>query len=51
MQALSDALEDSLNKRGVKIVFGQKVNSINFDDVKKNWKVSATSKQEMVELQ
>ena len=46
MQALSDALEDSLKKRGVNIVFGQKVNSINFDDVKKSWKVCASSKLE-----
>ncbi len=48
MQALSDALEDSLKKSGVNIVFGQKVNSINFDDVKKIWKVSATFKQEKI---
>ena len=49
MQDLSDALEDSLKKTGVNIVFGQKVNSINFDDVKKSWKVCAISKQENFE--
>ena len=36
----------SLKKRGVNIVFGQKVNSINFDYVKKSWKVCASSKLE-----
>ena len=46
MQVLSDALEDSLKKTGVKIVFGQKVNSINFDNEKKIWKVCAKSKKE-----
>ena len=49
MQALSDALEDSLKKKGVNIVFEQKVNSINFDDVKKSWKVCATSNQEKMD--
>ncbi len=49
MQVLSDALEDSLKKTGVNIVFGQKVNSITFDDVKKIWKVGAKSKQENVD--
>ncbi len=43
MQVLSNALEDSLKKTGVKVIFGQKINSINFDDVKKSWKVSAIS--------
>ncbi len=46
MQVLSEALEDSLKKTGVKIVYGTKVNSINFDDLKKIWKVCATSKKE-----
>ena len=46
MQVLSEALEDSLKKTGGNIVFSQKVNSINFDDVKKSWKVCAKSKQE-----
>ncbi len=49
MQVLSEALEDSLKKTGGNIVFGQKVNSINFDDVKKSWKVSAISKRENFE--
>ncbi len=49
MQVLSEALEDSLKKTGVNIVFGQKVNSINFDDVKNSWKVCAISKQENLE--
>ena len=47
-RALSDALEDSLKKTGVNIVFGQKVNSIIYSDVKKNWKVCTTSKLEKV---
>ncbi len=46
MQVLSDSLEDSLKKSGGNIVFGQKVNSINFDNVKKSWKVCAISKQD-----
>ena len=45
MQALSEALEDSLQKTGVNIIFGQKVNSISFDDISKRWKVSASSKK------
>ncbi len=49
MQVLSEALEDSLKKTGGHIVFGQKVNSINFDDIKKSWKVCAISKQENLE--
>ena len=49
MQDLSQALEDSLKKTGVNIVYGQKVNSINFDDVKKSWKIYAISKQENLE--
>ena len=49
MQDLSEALEDSLKKTGVNIVFGQKVNSINFDDVNNSWKVCAISKQESFE--
>ncbi len=43
MQALSDALEDSLKKTGGNIIFGQKVNSLNFVE-KKSWKVCASSK-------
>ncbi len=49
MQDLSVALEDSLKKTGVNIVFGQKVNSINFNDVKNIWKVCAISKQKNLE--
>ena len=45
MQVLSEALEDSLKKTGANIVFGKKVNSIKFIDVKKGWKVCAISKQ------
>ena len=45
MQSLSDALENSLNKTGVNLIFGQKVNSINFDDLNKCWTVSANSKK------
>ena len=46
MQVLSEALEDSLKKTGADIVFGQKVNSINFDDVKKRWQVCTKFNQE-----
>ncbi|MDC3118333.1 C-3',4' desaturase CrtD [Prochlorococcus sp. AH-716-K03] len=46
MQVLSEALEHSLKKTGVNIIFGQKVNSIHFDEVKKRWKVCASSKRE-----
>ena len=45
MQSLSDALESSLSKTGVNLIFGQKVNSINFDDLNMCWKVSANSKK------
>ena len=45
MQSLSEALESSLSETGANLIFGQKVNSINFDDVKKCWKVSANSKK------
>ena len=41
MQELSKALEDSLKRKGVNIVFGQEVKSINFDESKNSWKVSA----------
>ncbi len=44
MQSLSDALESSLIKTGVNLIFGQKVNSINFDDLNMCWKVFANSK-------
>ncbi len=45
MQSLSEALESSLRKTGVNLIFGQKVNSINFDYVNMCWKVSADSKK------
>ena len=45
MQVLSEALEDSLKKTGVNIIFGQKVKSVSFDDLENCWKVCATSKQ------
>ncbi len=45
MQSLSEALESSLSKTGVNLIFGQKVNSINFDDVNTCWEVSASSKK------
>ncbi len=45
MQSLSEALERSLLNTGVKLIFGQKVNSIIFDDHNMCWKVSANSKQ------
>ncbi len=44
MQSLSEALEDSLNKTGANIIFGEEVNSIIFDDQTKCWKVFAKSK-------
>ncbi len=49
MQGLSEALENSLKDTGVNILFGQKVNSMKYDDVKKSWKVCAISKQENLE--
>ena len=45
MQSLSDALESSLSKTGVNLIFGQKVNSINFDDLNMCWKISSNSKK------
>ena len=45
MQSLSEALENSLNKTGGNIIFGQKVHSINFDDQNKCWKILAKSKK------
>jgi len=45
MQSLSQALESSLIKTGVNLIFGQKVNSIDFDDANMCWKVSANSKK------
>ena len=46
MQVLSECFRRFIKKTGVNIVFGQKVNSINFDDVKMCWKVCAISKKE-----
>ena len=45
MQSLSEALESSLRKTGVNLIFAQKVNSIKFDDLSMCWKVSANSKK------
>jgi len=45
MQSLSEALESSLRKTGVNLIFGQKVNSIDFDDVSMCWKLFANSKK------
>jgi len=45
MQSLSEALESSLKKTGVNLIFGQKVNSINFDDVNMSWKLFANSEK------
>ena len=45
MQSLSEALESSLIKTGVNLIFGQEVNSINCDDVNMCWNVSANSKK------
>ena len=45
MQSLSEALESSLKKTEATLIFGQKVNSINFDNENMCWKVSANSKQ------
>ena len=44
MQSLSEALENSLSKTGVNLIFGQTVNSIKFDDLNMCWKVTAHSK-------
>ena len=49
MQVLSEALEDSLNKTGANIVFGQKVNSLNFANEKNFWKVSTTYKEKTLD--
>ncbi len=45
MQSLSQALENSLSKTGVNQIFGQQVNSINFDDLNMCWTISANSKK------
>ncbi|MCR8539136.1 MAG: C-3',4' desaturase CrtD [Prochlorococcus marinus CUG1439] len=45
MQSLSEALESSLRKNGVNLIFGQEVHSINFDDQNMCWKISANSKK------
>ena len=49
MQSLSKALEESLYETGAKIIFGQEVNSINFDDQNKCWQVFAKSKNSYLE--
>ena len=51
MQSLSEALESSLSKTGVNLIFGQKVKSINFDDLNMCWRVSANSKKNSFEYQ
>ena len=48
MQSLSEALESSLRKTGVNLIFGQKVSSISFDDVNMCWKITANSKKNSV---
>ena len=45
MQSLSEALESSLHKTGVNQIFGQKVNTITFDDSNNCWKVFTNSKK------
>ena len=50
MQSLSESLESSLIKTGVNLMFGQEVNSINYDDVNKSWQVSANSKKQIIYL-
>ena len=45
MQSLSQSLEDSLNKTGAKIVFGQEVKSITFDERAECWKILSKSKK------
>ena len=51
MQSLSEALESSLRKTGVNLIFGQKVNSLNFDDLNMSWKVTAISKKNSFDYQ
>ena len=41
MQALSSALEESLKRTNAKILFNQKVNSLEYDSQKKLWKINA----------
>ena len=45
MQSLSEALQKSLQKNGVNIIFDQEVNSMIFDNVNNCWQVSAKSKK------
>tara|TARA_Y100001970_G_C14240907_1_gene864841 strand:- start:1286 stop:2791 length:1506 start_codon:yes stop_codon:yes gene_type:complete len=45
MQSLSEALEESLQKNGVNIIFDQEVNSMIFDNINNCWQVSAKSKK------
>ena len=49
MQVLSQSLEDSLRQTNVKVLYGQKVNSICFDKQNKFWKLYAQSKKESFE--
>ncbi len=41
MQALSSALEESLRRTNAKVLFNQKVNSLEYDSQKKLWKVNS----------
>jgi len=45
MQSLSEALETSFSKTGGNLIFGQKVNSIVFDNLNMCWKVFTNSKK------
>ena len=45
MQALSKKLEDSLNKTGAKLIYGQEVKSITFDERAECWKILSKSKK------
>ena len=45
MQALSQSLEDSLNKTGAKLIYGQEVKSITFDERAECWKILSKSKK------
>ncbi len=49
MQSLSDSLEESLQKTGANVIFGQKVDSIIFNHEKKCWQITAVSKSRYFE--
>ena len=48
MQSLSDSLEESLNKTNARIIFGQKVKNICFDN-RNSWKICAYKKDKLFE--